>query len=339
MKLISMKTAGALLSLLTLYASPSLALVQQTVTVQPQTVTQAVALEGVVEAVNQSTVSAQTAGTIVELPVDVDDPVEAQQLIVRLDDTEQRARLNRAQANLESARSTQTDASRRFQRIKELYQQDVASEAERDEAQTQLETAQARVSEAQAALEEAQKQLSYTQVRAPYAGIVTERFVDLGESVQPGQPLMSGLSLEQLRVVTDLPQQYAQSVRANRQAQIITDDGRELAIASMTFYPYANEQSHTFRLRLNLTDPEGALFPGTLVKVNVAVGERETLLIPSSAVLVRGELRAVYVVEQDKKPQLRQVRVGVQRNGQSEILAGLAAGETLLADAETMLDE
>ena len=106
----------------------------------------------------------------------------------------------------------------------------------------------------------------------------------------------------------------------------------------MTFYPYADAQSHTFRLRLNLTDPEGALFPGTLVKVNVSVGERDALLVPSSAVLVRGELRAVYVVT-DGKPQLRQVKVGQAHDDQVEILAGLATGENILASAEAMLNE
>ena len=330
--------AGFIAAMMLSVVGSKTAYAQQQITVQKQTITDTVSLEGRVEAINQSTVSAQTSGTIIELPVDVDDPVAADQLIIRLDDTEQRARLNRAKANMESAQSTLDDAERRYRRIRELYQQNVASESERDDAQTQLETAQARLAETKAALEEAQKQLSYTQVRAPYAGIVTERFVELGESVQPGQPLMSGLSLEQLRVVTELPQQYAQYVRNQRDAEIVTDDGRELSIASMTFYPYADAQSHTFRLRLNLTDPEGALFPGTLVKVNVSVGERDALLVPSSAVLVRGELRAVYVVT-DGKPQLRQVKVGQAHDDQVEILAGLATGENILASAEAMLNE
>lgn len=331
------KSALSTLLLAGLLVAPAVA--QESFTVKKQTINEALSLEGVVEAINQSTVSAQTSGTIVELPVDVDDAVNANQLIVRLDDTEQKARLKRAKANLESAQATLNDAQKRFKRISELYEQNVASESERDEAETQLDTSKARVSDAKASVEEAKKQLSYTQVRAPYAGIVTERFVEIGESVQPGQPLMSGLSLEQLRVVTELPQQYASYVRDNRKAQVVTDDGRELSIASMTFYPYASEQSHTFRLRLNLNDPEGALFPGMLVKVKVAVGERNALLIPKSALLIEGELRGVYVLGKNDTPQLRQVRVGERTNGQVEILARLAEGEQVLASAEAMLDE
>lgn len=309
---------------------------QQTVTAEYTTIKEPLTLDGRVEAVQQSTVSAQTSGTVVELPVDVDDAVQAGELIVRLDDTEQKARLRRAKANLESARVTLNDARRRFTRVNNLYQQEVASQSELDQAQTQFETAEARVNESQAAVEESEKQLSYTQVRAPYPGIVTERMVELGESVQPGQALMSGLSLEHLRVVTELPQQYAQYVREHRQAAVVTETGRTLNTASMTFYPYADERSHTFRLRLNLTDPNAALFPGMLVKVQVVVGEKDALRVPTSALVVRGELRAVYVVAEGDEPQLRQVRVGKQHRDQVEIMAGLKPGEQVLAEAETL---
>ena len=85
---------------------------------------------------------------------------------------------------------------------------------------------------------------------APYGGIVTERHVEIGESVNPGQPLLSGLSLEQLRVVVDLPQQYADIARSEKQATVTLSDGRVLDTGQMTFYPYANPQTHTFRLRM-----------------------------------------------------------------------------------------
>lgn len=312
---------------------------QDEVVVAEQTVAETLALQGEIEAVNHSTVSAQTAGRIVELPVDIDDAVAAGDIIVRLDDTEQRARLHRAEAALASAKATFTDAKRRFERLSALYQQGSVSAAERDDAETLVDTSRARVAEAQAAVDEAAKQLSYTQIRAPYAGIVTARFVELGESVQPGQPLMSGLSLEQLRVVSALPQRYAQYVREHRQANIATDDGRQLPIASMTFYPYADEQSHTFRLRFNLNNPDGGLFPGVLVTVNVVVGERDVLLIPESALVVRGELRAVYVLNKNDTPQLRQVRVGHHFDRGVEVLAGLVAGERILASVEAMPNE
>lgn len=83
----------------------------------------------------------------------------------------------------------------------------------------------------------------------------------------------------------------------------------------MTFYPYANPGTHTFRVRMSLTEPNGTLFPGMLVKVSVPVSERQVILVPESSVIHRSELRAVFVMEGEGegRPRLRQVRTGGAR--------------------------
>lgn len=287
-------------------------------------------LDGVIEAVQQSTVSAQTSGTIVELPFDVDDSVNAGDLIVRLEDSEQKARLDQAQAGLQEAQSGLQDASQQFQRTETVHERGLVSRQELDRARNNLSAAQARVERAEAAVAEARKQLDYTRVIAPYGGILTERHVELGESVSPGQPLLSGLSLQQLRVVVDLPQAYADAARSQRQATVTLADGRVLKTGDITFYPYANPQTHTFRLRLQLEEPSGSLFPGMLVKVSVPVASREALWIPASALIERSELRAVFVQNDAGQPRLRQVRVGQSNDDRLEILAGLSEGEQVV---------
>lgn len=294
-------------------------------------------LDGVIEAVQQSTVSAQTSGTIVELPFDVDDSVSAGDLIVRLEDSEQKARLNQAQAGLQEAQSGLQDARQQFQRTETVHERGLVSRQELDRARNNLSASQARVERAEAAVAEARKQLDYTRVIAPYGGILTERHVELGESVSPGQPLLSGLSLEQLRVVVDLPQTYADAARSQRQATVTLADGRVLKTGDMTFYPYANPQTHTFRLRLQLEEPNGSLFPGMLVKVSVPVASREALWIPASALIERSELRAVFVQNDAGQPRLRQVRVGQRDDDRLEILAGLSEGEQVVVNPGTLV--
>ena len=161
---------------------------------------------------------------------------------------------------------------------------------------------------------------------------MTERHVELGESVSPGQPLLSGLSLEQLRVVVDLPQQYAGIAREARQARVTLPDGDVLPTGNMTFYPYADPISHSFRLRMTLDEPDTRLFPGMLVKVSLPVATREALWIPASSLLPRSELRAVFVLDGNDHPRLRQVRTGVRNANLVEILAGLSEGERIVAD-------
>ena len=287
-------------------------------------------LDGVIEAVQQSTVSAQTSGTVQRLPFDVDDSVVAGDLIVQLDDSEQRARVNQAQGGRDEARAALEDARQQFDRIEAVHERGLVSRQEFDRAKNNLAGAKARLERAEAALAEAREQLSYTRIIAPYGGILTERHVEIGESVSPGQPLLSGLSLEQLRVVVDLPQQYADLARRERQAQVTLADGRVLETGAMTFYPYANPATHTFRLRMRLNEPNGSLFPGMLVKVGVPVAAREALWIPASSLVRRSELRAVFVLDDQGRPRLRQVRTGTQQEDRLEILAGLSEGEQIV---------
>ena len=315
--------------------TPSSALA--TVAVERRALADMVLLDGVIEAVQQSTVSAQTSGKVLQLPFDVDDSVRPGDLIVQLEDSEQRARVSQAQATINEARAALADARQRFTRIESVHQRGLVSRQEFDQARNNLAAAQARAERAQASMAEAREQLGYTRIEAPYGGILTERHVEIGESVSPGQPLLSGLSLEQLRVVVNLPQRYAASARAERQATVTLADGRVLQTGEMTFYPYANASTHTFRLRMALTEPNGSLFPGMLVKVGVPVNHTQTLLVPASSLVQRSELRAVYVLDSNGRPRLRQVRTGVIANGQIEILAGVSAGEQVVVNATELL--
>ncbi|HSM32378.1 MAG TPA: efflux RND transporter periplasmic adaptor subunit [Woeseiaceae bacterium] len=287
--------------------------------------------DGTVEAVHKATVSAQTAGRIAELFYDVDDYVESGEPIVRFTDVEQRAALRQAQANLEAALAHQQQAVAEFRRAEGLFQSGSSSKREYDQALAARDAAVARVAAARSSVETAEQQLEYTLVRAPYAGIVTERHVEVGEAVAIGQPLMSGLSLESLRVVVELPQQVAARVRDHKAAWILTDDGRVEA-ESVTIFPFADSASNTFTVRVELPDGQFALYPGMFVKVAFVVGDAEHLLVPTRALLRRSEVTGVYVVSADGDVRLRQVRAGNTFGDRTEILAGLSAGERVALD-------
>lgn len=287
--------------------------------------------DGTVEAVHQATMSAQTAGRIAEVFYDVDDYVEPGQPIVRFTDVEQQSALRQARANLEEALARQTQAAADFQRARGLFESGSSSKREYDQALAARDAAAARVAAARSAVETAEQQLEYTLVRAPYAGIVTERHVEVGEAVSVGQPLMSGLSLESLRVVVDLPQQVAARVREHKQAYILTDEGR-VAADSVTIFPFADSASNTFTVRVELPEGQFALYPGMFVKVAFVIGDAERLLVPTAALLRRSEVTGVYVVAADGEVRLRQVRAGNTFDDRTEIIAGLAAGERVALD-------
>ncbi|MFO1351255.1 MAG: efflux RND transporter periplasmic adaptor subunit [Gammaproteobacteria bacterium] len=289
--------------------------------------------DGRVEAINQATVSAQTAGRVAEILYDIGDYVPAGAVIVRFTDVEQRASQQQVEANLKEAEAALTQARKDFERVNELYDRKLLPRSELDQAIARRDAASARLEAARSALTGARQQVDYTVVRAPYAGIVTARQVQIGETVSPGQPLMTGLSLDDLRVSVDLPQGVIEAVRRIRQAAVLTPDAAaRVAVVKITIFPYADSASNTFRVRLDLPSGTQGLYPGMLVKAAFVIGDARRLLIPASAVVYRSEVSGVYVVGGDSDVRFRQVRVGNRFGERVEILAGLQEGETVAVD-------
>jgi len=297
------------------------------------TVTDEQVLDGVIEAVNESTVSAQTTGRIIELPYDVDDYVEKGSVIVRFRDNEQRARLEQARANLEEARARLAQAESEFKRIRTIYEQNLVSKSQMDQARAEYESARARVEASRAALKQAREQLEHTVVRAPYSGIVKARHVEVGETATVGQPLMTGLSLEHLRAVAEVPQRHIRALREHQAARVLLPQGESVEAASLRIFPHADASTHTFRVRVDLPQGQHGVYPGMLVKVAFVSGRREQLLVPANAIVHRSEVTAVYVRGEDGALHFRQVRTGTPLpNGQVPVLSGLDAGEVVVTD-------
>lgn len=287
--------------------------------------------DGTVEAVLQSTVSAQTSGRVAEILYDVDDFVPSGSVILRFTDQEQRAALRRAEAALAEARAALDDASKELARVTELYGRRVIAKVELDRAVARRDAARARVDSARAQVDTAEEQLGYTVVKAPYAGIVTARHVQVGESVTVGQPLMTGLSLDVLRVRVDLPQGVVARVRQIRKASIIMPGtGDRVSADEVVVFPYADPASKTFRVRLELPRGLEGLYPGMFVKAAFVVGNAERIVVPAAAVVFRSEVTGVYVVGDGVR--FRQVRVGHRYGDQFEVLAGLEPGERVALD-------
>jgi RND family efflux transporter MFP subunit len=308
-------------------AAPSLA----SIVIQPVHTPLERTVDGTIEAVNQATVSAQTSGRVAEILYDVNDVVPAGAVIMRLKGAEQRAGLQGAEAALTETTARNVEAATSYQRVAELYQRRVVSKSQLDQATANRDAAAAHLAAAQAGLTTAREGVGYTEIRAPYGGVVTKRLVEVGETVSPGTPLMTGLSLRDLRVNIYVPQSIVMQVRKLKQAAIYVGDQRVEA-TKITIFPEEATPSSTFRARLDL--PPGALdlAPGMYVKVGLVIGEADRLLIPASAVVERSEVTGVYVIDANGLVSLRYVRPGHRFADQLEILAGLTAGDRIALD-------
>jgi RND family efflux transporter MFP subunit len=290
-------------------------------------------LDGSVEAVHQTTVSAQTSGQAQEVLFDVDDYVEKGTLIVRLKDTEQKAGLKAAEAELQEARARLKEASDEYTRNQQLFKKKLVSQSAMDKSGAARKAAQARVDAALAVSARAREQLEYTRVRAPYTGIVTHRHLEVGEVARPGQKLMTGISLDQLRVNVDMPQSLIGSVRKLRKARVQQPDGGWVKVTRITVFPFADFRSHTFKVRLDLPEGIPDMFPGMFVKTAFVTGLKKELVVPAASVVYRSELTGVYVVSPRDRIGFRQVRIGHETDhDQVTVLSGLDAGERVALD-------
>lgn len=306
-----------------------------TIVTEWSTVTRERSFDGEVEAERRSTVSSQVAARIEELPVDVDDYVERGDIIVRFRNLQASADLQQAEAAAQEARARLEEARSSHGRIQQLFEQDRISKADMDRTTADLQSAQARVVAAEGALKGVREQFENTVVRAPFSGMVVERYVELGEMATVGMPLMSGLSLEHLRIVVDVPQSDIGALRRDAAAWVDLPDGETLQAEDMRIFPYADPATHTFRVRLPLAEGQHGIYPGMWVKVRFLTGEQQALLVPASALVQRSELTAVYILDDSGTPRLRQVRLGrTLPDGRVIVLAGLDAGETVVTDPD-----
>ncbi len=290
------------------------------------------AWDGVVQAVEQAMLSAQTAGRVAALPADVDQQVSRGEMLLRLTGEEQAAAVDTARAQLRAAEAQLTDASTRYQRGTELVNRQLVSRDDFDRVKAAHESAIATRDAAAAQLVQAQQQQGYTVVRAPYAGIVAARHVELGETVAPGQPLFTLYAPGQLRVEVLVPQGDAAAIRTDPRASILLPDGQQVEAAKVIVYPGSDPQAHSTTVRVLLPTLKSPPRPGQTAKVHFAAAKGVAgVWLPSTAVVNRGELTAAYVVTDDAVV-LRQLRIGRTEGGNIEVIAGLLPGEKVAAD-------
>ncbi len=307
----------------------------ETITIELTDISQEYMFDGLVEAVNEATLSAQTTGRVAEVFFDVDDFVNQGEVVVRLRDNKQKSNLKQAEAKLREAKVRFNYADKEFRRISAIYERQLVSKAQHDSSMAELEASRAYLSAVRAEQEKAKEELERTLIRAPYAGIVVERFVEVGEMASLGTPIMRGIGLNKLRININIPQRLINLVRNSKQALVVIDgsDGEtRIPAENLTFFPYADEQTRTFRVRVELPEQENGensgLFPGMFVKVVFAVSGSEGVLVPVTSVVQRSEVRGVYVLDEWGKVHFRYVRPGkLVGDGRQVILAGLQPGD------------
>lgn len=281
---------------------------------------------GRVIAATQATLSSKVQGTVQEVRVREGNAVSKGQTLVVLDNRDLQAELARADAEVENARS-------HWRRMEQLFASEAVSRQE-------LENATRAYKVAEAARKGVLARLSYTEIKAPFAGVVTEKNVEAGELASPGQPLLKIEDPDRLRLEATVAESDVKVVSRGDRVAVVIDalDGQQPLPGTVAqILPSGDPATHTFLVKVDLP-PTPGLKAGMFGRMQLDRGASETIVVPRSAVVERGQLTGVFVVGPDMIARLRWVKVGRVLGEDVEMLSGLAVGERVLADGTKGLE-
>ncbi len=303
---------------------------------------QGVVLEGSVQAVRQSTLSAQASGRIAQLLVKAGDRVRSGQLLAIIDDRMTQAGVQQAQAQVAQADAQLANARATWNRTQDLFKQGFLSKSALDAAETQFKAAQASANGALAGQSQSQLAQGYTRLTAPYDGWVLSTHAEAGDLASPGAPVLTVYAPQPIRALVHVPVSRQPAATPAPTIEVRLPDGRWVAPAARTALPAADPVSQTVEWRLDLpAEATVGLVPGQQVQVRFSSGQAQRLTVPTAAVFRRGEMTAVYVARTpaggaaDRQPAfvLRAVRLGANHGEAGyEVLAGLSGGEWVALD-------
>lgn len=294
-------------------------------------------LDGVIEPVKQSVISAQISGRIASLEVRAGDRVRKGQLLVTIDDREVQTGVQRSRAQLAQAEAELRNAEATLTRTRQLQREGFLSKAALDTAEMQYKAAQAGRDQATAVVQQSILTQEFSRVTAPYDGYIAETQVQAGDLAAPGKPLMLLYAPAPMRAVVHVPVSLSGIARSASTVEIQlpanASSARWVQPSGQQVLSAADPVAQTIEWRLDLGEGDQTqLVPGQQVRVKFTGGLSRRLVIPSTAVLHRGELTAVYVVSGSAFV-LKVIRLGSDHGAVGvEVLSGLSADEQIAAD-------
>jgi len=300
---------------------------------------------GTVHSRETAVISAQTMGRIQQVLVHEGDDVRAGQTLVLLDDAALRAQVEQAQAGVKAAESAQAAAQTNaalaastLARYKQLESEKSVSPQEMDEVSRRAEAAAAGLEAARAQSDVARAQqsgarttLGYTHLVAPFAGVVTARMADPGTMAAPGVPLLQVDQAAALQLQATVDESVIGLIHKGMKVPVKIDGGTSTSMAGTVaeIVPAADPLSHSFLVKIDLP-ASSQTRAGMYGTAEFANGTRPAIAIPRSAVVTRGSLNCVYVLDGQGIAQLRSITLGVEQGGLVEVQSGVSAGERLV---------
>ncbi len=283
------------------------------------------AAAGVAGPFRVATLGTRIMGTVTAVLVHEGDHVASGQLLVRLDARDLDARRIQVDAGLAEATAVHRDASAQAGRMRGLYADSAATRAQLDQAETGLARAEAALAAARGQSAELAATAAYAEVRAPFAGVVTRRFVDPGSFAASGSPLVTVEDAATLRLTASAA---PDAVRSLRRGAAVMAGIADTAVRA-TIEGVVPSGANLYSVNALVPNPGGRFLSGSAATLLLPRGIRRAILVPVASVVRQGDLTGVRAVRAGQES-LRWVTLGRLQGGLVEVLSGVARGDTVL---------
>ena len=272
-----------------------------------------------------ATLASKVQGLIQDIRGREGTPVKAGDTLVLLDNRDLKANVSRAEAEVDHARGN-------LIRMKSLFTEEAVSRQEMEDADRTFRVAEA-------GRQAAAAQLSYTLIKAPFDGVITEKLVEIGELASPGQPLLKVEDDRQLRLEATVAEGDLKVLSRGDTVPVVIDalGPAPLSGTIAQILPSGDSGTHTFQVKIDLP-PTAGLKTGMFGRMQFDKGSVSTMVVPRTALVERGQLMGVYVVERDQVARLRWIKSGRAFGDRLEVLSGLNVGEHVLRDGAKGID-
>lgn len=293
----------------------------------------ALELPGSVESVHKAQVATPVAGLVVELAIREGRTVSKGLALARLDTSNLEARQATLEAQLTESKARLLAAQSSFRRAKELFEAQVISTEQLDDARFESQALEARARSLQAALDENTLLIENSVIHAPFDGVVTARRTEVGQWVRIGDPIVDLLALEQLEIAVNVPEAYIGGMRLGQTAHATFPslDNLRVACRVIAMIPEGDPDSRTFPIRLQVDSAGGRLRPGMLATVMLSPStSRTATLVPKDAIVGRNDGYYVFTLADDGTVGETQVSMGEGLGEWVEVSGGVRPGDQVI---------
>jgi len=302
---------------------------------------QFVTVSGKIEAVNNANLSTRMMGFVDKIHVNNGDKVKKGELLISINNSDLRAQLAQANAKITEATAAYNNAEKDYMRFKSLFEENSASRKELDDVTANYEMTKARLEAAKQMQNETESQFAYVNIRAPFSGVITNKFVEEGTMANPGMPLLAMEAPGAFEVRATVPESEISLIQPGTPVKVLVKsidksiDGEvsEVGIS-------AKNTGGQYPVKISLQETNADILSGMYVSIQFPIEKTKTsqaVLIPESAIITRGDLKGIYTVSTQNTAVLRWIRTGRSYGDNIEVLSGLKAEEQYITNTKGKL--